>query len=492
MSEAKPPSSRPLLASRWALGALLAFTPAAPVYAQRGDEPAAVAARGAATSLDAYVSVPGGLRVAEVVRAVLDTSHDRAARLAELGAARAQIERTTLAFVPRVTLGVSYTRLSPIDAPRLGVLVAPADQTSSGLLAPSAPLLAVPVSFPVVLDQTQARAQLAIPVTDYFLRVLPARDAAEHAGEAAEAAVTIGEQALALEAEILYWSWARAELGILVAERALALAEAHRDDARRLVAAGLALASDVARAEAQVAAMQELAAVTSHARDAARDRMRTVTHSPGLSTAIGEPLLQPEQALDELEPAVELALHARSELGAIDAQLAALEAQRTLEDAAIAPRVDVFAEALLANPNPRFVPQTERFDVTWAVGAQASWQLTDALAAEPSRRALEGRIAALREHGELLREGIRAEVVDAHRALLDARSATESRRAQIAAAERALQLASEVYRNGRGTSLAVMDAQTLLVRAELDLLAARIDGRIARARLRRATEQASP
>jgi hypothetical protein len=37
-----------------------------------------------------------------------------------------------------------------------------------------------------------------------------------------------------------------------------------------------------------------------------------------------------------------------------------------------------------------------------------------------------------------------------------------------------------------------MDAQTLLVRAELDLLAARIDGRIARARLRRATEQASP
>jgi outer membrane protein TolC len=130
--------------------------------------------------------------------------------------------------------------------------------------------------------------------------------------------------------------------------------------------------------------------------------------------------------------------------------------------------------------------------VTWAVGAQASWQLTDALAAEPSRRALEGRIAALREHGELLREGIRAEVVDAHRALLDARSATESRRAQIAAAERALELASEVYRNGRGTSLAVMDAQTLLVRAELDLLAARIDGRIARARLRRATEQASP
>jgi hypothetical protein len=60
------------------------------------------------------------------------------------------------------------------------------------------------------------------------------------------------------------------------------------------------------------------------------------------------------------------------------------------------PRVDVFAEALLANPNPRFVPQTERFDVTWAVGAQASWQLTDALSAGLSWQALESWIAGLR------------------------------------------------------------------------------------------------
>jgi outer membrane protein TolC len=134
------------------------------------------------------------------------------------------------------------------------------------------------------------------------------------------------------------------------------------------------------------------------------------------------------------------------------------------------------------------VPQTERFDVTWAVGAQASWQLTDALSAGPSRQALESRIAGLRAQRELVREGIRAEVVDAHRAILDARVARVSRQAQVNAAERTLELASSVYRAGRGTSLVVMDAQTLLVRARLDLLAARIEDRIAHARFRRATE----
>jgi outer membrane protein TolC len=167
--------------------------------------------------LEAHLSVPGGLRVADVVRAVLDTSHDRAARVAEVGAARAQIDRVTMAFVPRVTIGASYTRLSPIDAPRLGVLVAPADQTASGLLAPDSPLVAVPLSFPVILDQTQVRALLAIPVTDYFFRVMPGREAAERASEAADAMVLVTERTLALEAETLYWSWARAELGLVVA-----------------------------------------------------------------------------------------------------------------------------------------------------------------------------------------------------------------------------------------------------------------------------------
>jgi outer membrane protein TolC len=59
----------------------------------------------------------------------------------------------------------------------------------------------------------------------------------------------------------------------------------------------------------------------------------------------------------------------------------------------------------------------------------------------------------------------------------------------VSAAQRTLDLASNVYRSGRGTSLVVMDAQTLLVRARLDLLAARIDDRIAHARLRRATQR---
>jgi outer membrane protein TolC len=438
-----------------------------------------------APSLDERLGVPGGLRAADVVEAIVQSSHDRRARLADLAAARAEIDRATYNYVPRVGLSIGYARLSDITAPTLGVLAAPADQSTRGLIPAGSPLVAVPLQFPVILDQTQIRAQVVIPVTDYFLRVMPGHDAAEHGADAAEALVDVTERRLALEAETLYWSWARASLSVVVAEQALAAAEAHRDDARRLVGAGIVLESDLARAEAQVAGMQELVGTAAHARDAASDRLRTLMHVDRLSDGIGD-RLDPVSSSASLEDDVTAALATRPELRALDAQLSANEAQRTISLAGMIPRVDVVGEALLANPNPRYVPQTERFDFTWQLGAQASWQLADALGADVSQRSLESRIEAIRESREVAREGIRAEVVDAHRALADATLATETRQAQVHAAERALEQASAVYRVGRGNSLVVIDAQTLLVRARLDLLAARIDHRIAEARRRRA------
>ncbi|MBX7197167.1 MAG: TolC family protein [Sandaracinaceae bacterium] len=439
-------------------------------------------------SLDAQIGVAGGLRADEVVRAVLDTSHDRRARVAELAAARAEIDRATFGYVPRLAISAGYMRLSEIDAPTLGVIAAPADQSTRGLIMSGAPLVAIPLRFPVILDQTQIRAQLVVPVTDYFLRVMPAHDAAEHGADAAEAMVDVTDQRLAVEAETLYWSWARASLSIVVAEQALAAAQAHREDAARLVGVGIALESDLARADAQVAAMQELVGTATHARDAASDRLRTIMHVDRISEAVGD-RMESTVEVGALEDDVARALEHRPELRALDEQLAALEAQRTIQLAGMIPRVDVIGEALLADPNPRYVPQTERFDLTWQVGAQASWQLADALGADVSQRALESRISAARESRDVVREGVRAEVVDVHRAIEDALLATTTRQAQVDAAERALAQASAVYRVGRGNSLVVIDAQTLLVRARLDLLAARIDRRIADARLRRALGQ---
>jgi len=442
--------------------------------------------------LEDHLGVADGLRVRDVVDAALRVSHDGAARREETVAARADVQRAQLGYVPRVSISASYTRLSPIDAPSAGVLAAPADQTRVGLLSSEVPLLGVALRFPVILDQTQLRAQLAVPVTDYLLRVAPGVRAARAGVRAATALEAVTARRVAMETEAVYWSWARAVLAEVVAARGLSQARAHRDDAARLVAAGVAVAADVARAEAQVAQVEELVATTAHARDAAEDRLRTVTGIRALPRAVGEALDDGTAEAPPREQAVAQAWAQRSELAALDAQVTSLRAMRALQDAARYPRLDLVAEALLANPNPRFVPQTERFDLTWAVGAQVSFTLNDALAAGPTRDALDARVAATQAQREAAREGIRAEVVDAERALRDAASAIAARRAGQGAAERALRLATDTWRAGRGTGLAVIDAQNLLLRAELDLLQARIDLRAAQARHRYAREASRP
>jgi outer membrane protein len=438
--------------------------------------------------LAAELAVPHGLRVADVVHAAVGSSHERAARVREVEAARADVDRAWLQLVPRVALSGSYTRLSEITAPSLGYLVAPVDQSQGGVVGPTTTLVSVPISFPVILDQTQFRAQLAIPLTDYFVRVLPARDAAERVVDASAATLEATEARLALDAETVYWGWVRVRLAGRVAEQARAQASAHLDDARRLREAGVGIEADVARAEAQLAAMEELVLTTAHLESAVTDRLRTILHGEATPDAIGEAL--PDHALETgaLEDDVARATAQRAELTAVDAQIAALEAQRLLTDAPLVPRVDLVGEVLVANPNPRFVPQQERFDPTWAVGAQVSFQLVDALSVDPARRALEARIASARESRALLTEGIRAEVVDARRQLADAETALASRTARIASAERTLRLASEIFREGRGTGLAVIDAETLLVSTRLSLLEARIDLALASARFRRATQ----
>jgi outer membrane protein len=436
----------------------------------------------------AELGVEGGLRSSTVVERALTTSTDRARALAEVSAARTEVDRATLAFVPRLGLSASYTRLSDIDPPLLGYVAAPAAQTG-GAIEPGAALVSIPLSFPSVVDQTAFRAELAIPASDYFLRVAPARAAAEHGVDAAEEGVDAAERRIALEAETLYWNWVRARLAIGVARQARARAEAHLADTESLVDVGIGIEADRARASAQVASMTALAENAEHLRDAIADRLRTIMHVRSIPDAIGDAIDERPSEPVDVDASVRRAIARRSDLRAIDARVAALDSQRTAVTAAYFPRVDVVGEVLVANPNPRYVPSQEEFATTWAVGVRASWQLADTLAAIPTEAGLDAQIAAARHARAALAEGIRAEIVDARRRLADAGSNIARSDEAMVLAERTLAVASDVYRSGRGTSLAVIDAQTLLVQAEFDRISARVDRELARASLRRAIEE---
>jgi len=154
--------------------------------------------------------------------------------------------------------------------------------------------------------------------------------------------------------------------------------------------------------------------------------------------------------------------------------------------AAYIPTAGVFANATYANPNPRYFPPEAAWHATWAVGVSLTWTPTDIPGAQADATFAEARGDALAAQRNALRDLLAVEVVQHFES---ARAAG----AKVAATDKQLESASEAYRvtrslyaNARATTSNVLDAEADLARARLAWVNARVDARVARARLEHA------
>src|SRR5437667_4194872 len=113
----------------------------------------AQATDGLEARLGELVARPGGLTADEVARRAEATSFDVRANLHQIEAAAAGVDQALVGYFPRLYLGLRYTRLSPIGNQSLGNLVVAPD-AGAGPIPMGSPLVNVPLSFPVLLNQT--------------------------------------------------------------------------------------------------------------------------------------------------------------------------------------------------------------------------------------------------------------------------------------------------------------------------------------------------
>lgn len=441
--------------------------------------------------LRAEVARPGGLLADEAARRAGASSRAARASEADAEAALAESDRANLGWYPRVTLTGRYTRLSDVPqgsfGPPSGSLVATTDPP--GPLAPGAPLIGVAgsaLSFPVVLDQGLAQAGLIVPISDYFLRVPQARDAARHAREAAKLGAHAARRVAATQARLAYYGWARAKLQRIVTRQAieqarqhLALVEAARD-------AGRANPADVLRAQSALANTELLDERAQNAARLSEARLRTLMHDTrGARFEIGEDLFAPTDVAQSGETAqlLDEARRLRPELRAIEASGASLDEQRDATHAGEWPRLDAFANGYLANPSPRVFPQQAEWRATWDVGLQLTWSPNDFASASPQTRALDAKRARLAAERDAFMDEIGDEITSAVLALHEAEAAVSPAERGLAAAEEAYRVRKELFALGRGTSVELLDAESNVLRARLETIQARVDARVALVRL---------
>jgi outer membrane protein len=436
--------------------------------------------------------VSGGLTADEVAQRAAVTSHEVAARGEEAAAAASGIDQANAAFVPRLSGVARYTRLSSIDQASLGTLLAAPEGTPT-LVPAGTQLYAVPLSFPVILDQYTAQGTLQLPLSDYFLRLPKLREAA---GKNARATALM-EQAtrlrVATDARIAYYAWARARLQADVADRAVAQARAHLKDAETAHASGVSSKADVLRVASQVASAELVAARAGSMVAVSERRLRTLMHDQSdRRFDIGEDLrgvpAGPEPGLlkQPQKRLVEQAVERRFEPRALRETSAGVQAQATAIRVAALPRLDAVGNATYAQPNGRYFPQKEEFRGTWDASLQLSWAPTDLFGAEAGRSATLARARQIEEERNTLIDGITLEVVQGLESLRESETAMTTSARGLDAAEESYRVRRALYQNGRATSVELTDAETERSRAQLEAIGAQIDRRIAVARLRHA------
>jgi outer membrane protein TolC len=414
----------------------------------------------------------GGLTADQVAARAQDTSNEAAAQRDAIRAAEARLEQAKVAFLPRMTLTGSYTRLSPVTVN----------------LGPSA------ITFPQ--DQFVGIASLDIPLTDYVFKLSQSYAAASHSKRAEE----LNEQAARLKAaydgRVKYYSWLQARAGVIVSERALDQSRAHLEDARHAFEVGTSSKADVLSVESQVASAELLLERSKNLAALTEDQIRTAMHDPsGRPYEIGEDLrgeVPPLAGSENLAALRAEAFDRRLELRALDQTAWSLREQAKAARTGYYPHLDAIGNFTYAKPNARYFSAVPEFKATWQAGVQLVWSPNDALQASGASGDPEARASQTEKQKAALFDGVKIEVMQAWQAMREAEVAVGTTRRGLAAAEEGYRVRHELFRNGRATSVELTDAEVALFRASLESVNARADLRAARARLIHATGRDVP
>jgi outer membrane protein TolC len=443
----------------------------------------------------------GGLTAEHVSERAAATSYNAKANEQALRGATARVDEAWAAFLPRLSGIGKYTRLSPLTPPSFGTLVTAENPnafinpmtgqpraTTAADPAGALGLLAIPLTIPVVLDNWLFQATLTVPISDYLARTNQNYTAATHSQEAARWDVLSARASSGSNGKIAYFNWLGARAGVVVAVLTLDDQKTHYRDAQNQFAVGNASKADVLRAETNVASAELALDRAKNLSELTEEQLRVAIHAPE-----GEPLVPGEDLEGTLAPVqgnvkdwTREALTNRAEIRSANANAESARELVWYAKGGNYPALSAFADGIVANPNSRIFPPSNRWFPSWDVGAQVTWSPNDALVTGGAVTDAESKVASIEANRQVVRDNIDVEVVQSWQAVQEADFSLQTSARELASAQEAYRVARELFTNGRGTSTTLTDAERDLTNARFDLLNAKVAARIGRVKLEHA------
>jgi len=449
----------------------------------------------------AALATPGGLTADGAAERALQTAPSVDRATAAVAVSEAGARRAWQALFPRVEVSFRYTRLSRITQPDFGSIGLDAEQAELARIAvaevddPEAQFLwnslldsfsnTDSFSFPVLLNNYAFRASLTYPVSDLFFTILPSYRAAESATEATRAQIAVERRTVGYRARETFYELARGRGALVVAEKSVEQAEAHRQQVAALVDAGAAARVDLLRVEAQLAQSRVAVARAAGGVRVAENALRVLMHAdPTEEIALGEDFsVAPPGPSGNLDALVTRAVENRPEVIALDrletARTEAIQAQLGRRY----PRLALQANFDLANPNQRIIPQQQEFRPTWDISVVLSWSPNDLGDARQAVEEARAQLLQVEADRRALEDAVRLEVAQALAEWETAETTWEASRLGLHAAEESYRVRFDQLEAGAAVTSDLIDAEAELTRARLEVVDAAIGMRIARARI---------
>jgi outer membrane protein TolC len=418
--------------------------------------------------------VAGGLTSTQAVTQIVATSPDLDRTKTLLLDAKGGAMQAMSALVPRLELLGRYSRLSPVD-------------TSTTFEFPPMSGQEVTFDFTSLTQQLASDATLMYSFTDSLAEALPAYRAAKKNKVSAAYQIEAERNNVAFAARQAYYEFARAEAGLGVANFALEAAESQRKETESLVQAGSAARVDLLRVEAQEEAARVAVERAKFGLQVATRSLQALMHTEELPT-LGEDLSEPVDGVPtEPERALkERAFRERPDLRALRAYVEASKHQLRSAIGGKLPDLLIRGSAQYSNPNLRVIPQQDRFEATWEAGAVIRWAPNDTVRAQGRSKQLQAELERAYADVDQLEIAIRVEVAQGYHGMLAARSAMESARLGLSAAREGYRVTREQLQAGIVNTTTLLQAQSELIRAQVDVVESAIGIRVAKAQLLRA------
>ena len=210
--------------------------------------------------------------------------------------------------------------------------------------------------------------------------------------------------------------------------------------------------------------------------------IRLIRNAPDPATAREQP--DPLEPLEgDVEELVNRAVEARPGLEALDARVAALNAQVDASQGAWLPDIALTGRYIYARPNQYFFTERNAFKGTWEAGVVMRWSPWDGGAKLADTRQAQAQLEAARAQLASARDRVAVEVTRQHLEAQRAAEAVVVARQNVDGAEEALRVVRRQYAEGAALSAQVLDAEQALRRAEARSAQALADRAIARAAL---------